>query len=142
MARDHEEFIAAGPHTDIRRAKRLAHRVGESAKGEIALLVAERVVDVLEAIHIDRDDAVGLAMTDGERMHQPELLGEEVTIVETRQAVGRRLPLGRLEHTPRREAEGDAVRGGAQDGHIEDRLLIGFEEERTHGVAAGDEGHA
>ena len=139
---EHEELVPAGADADVVLPDGPLQDVREAAECEIAHLVAERVVHLLQTVDVDRDRGVALAVACRERLQDAQLRLQEVAVGETGEAIRRRLPLGRLEHTPRREAEGDAVRGGAQDGHIEDRLLVGFEEERTHGVAAGDEGHA
>lgn len=47
--------------------------------------------------------------------------------------------LRRLESAARGEAERDAVGRRAHHREVDDRLRIGLEEERTDGVAAGDE---
>ena len=71
MGHEHEELVAPRSHADVRGTERLAHRVGEAAQCEVALFVTECVVDVLQAVDIDGDDAVGLAVPDRERVHEP-----------------------------------------------------------------------
>ena len=142
MRHEHEELVAARADPDVGGAHRAAKRVRQAAEGEIPLLVAVGVVHPLQAVDVDRDDAVRLAMARRERVHQPDLLGEEVTIVEPGETVRRRLALRGLEHAPRGEAESHAVGGRAQDRDVEERFLVGLQKERADGIAAGHERQA
>ena len=78
-------------------------------------------------------------MPGGEGVHQPQLLRQEVAIVQTGKAIRRRLSLCGLEHASGREAERHAVGGAADDGDVEERFAVGLEKERAHRVAPGDE---
>jgi len=67
--------IVAAVRTARPRHEVSAHRVRQAAQGQIALLVPERVVDVLRR-RLHRDTLYVLAVPDRERVHQPKLLRE------------------------------------------------------------------
>ena len=52
-AEDHDEFVAAEPHAEVRGAAGIAHALGGHDQHIVAGGMAERVVDLLEAVEIE-----------------------------------------------------------------------------------------
>ena len=69
---DDDELVAAEPGHDIVDAGYRAQAFGDGLEQEIAAIVPERVIDVLEAIEIDEmhGDAAALQRKDGKRLLQ------------------------------------------------------------------------
>ena len=64
----------------------------------VAGLVAVRIVDLLQAVHVECDDRVALTVARRERVQQFQFLTEEVPVVQPGEAVRRGLALRGLEH--------------------------------------------
>ena len=61
VLREHDELIAAEPGHGVRRANRPAQPATDLDEQLVAVLVAERVVDELEAVEVEVEDPDGLS---------------------------------------------------------------------------------
>ena len=67
VAQQHGELVAAEPGQGVAAAQRLAQPGGHLPEQRVALVVAERVVDLLEAVEVDQQQADELAAVAGRR---------------------------------------------------------------------------
>ena len=75
-----QKFVAALARQEFARAEHPAHPVGHLDQQEVAGAVAEHVVDVLEAVEVDREgrELVGLLVRFGGVERQPLVEGDAV----------------------------------------------------------------
>ena len=65
VAQQHGELVAAEPGQGVAAAQRLAQPGGDLPQQRVALVVAQRVVDLLEAVEVDQQQADELAAVAG-----------------------------------------------------------------------------
>ena len=83
----HHELVAADPVGAVGRAHRRVQALGKGADPRVAGLVAERVVDLLQAVEVEHDDAeVGAGPSAAGDSF--EVLVERAMVAEAGEAVG------------------------------------------------------
>ena len=87
---DHHEFVAAEAREQVGLAQRRRQRLGHALQQLVADPVAERVVDVLEAVEVDEQhaDAAAAALRLRDRLRQP--LVQQQAVRQAGQRVARR----------------------------------------------------
>ena len=96
LLQQHDELVAAEPRDDVARAQAFAQARAHLAQQHVAGLVAERVVDDLEAVEVDEQHRE-LAVVAPRRLdRQPEQLREHHAIRQAGEAVVRREVLDAL----------------------------------------------
>ena len=126
LRQQHDELVAAVPRHHVLRTQRPNHALGHAPQYLVTRLVAERVVDQLEAVQVEEQDG----------QHGPAPLG----LLEHRVQVT-------LEHRPRRQAREVVVLGPVCQLVVEPLLLDGASEQQGHRlqqalVGAGEGGRA
>ena len=84
---DHHEFVAAEPHAEIRRPAGLAHALRRHDEHIVAGRMAERIVDLLEAVEVDLDDRHALVAAPRPLDQRIEVIGQEGPVVQAGQPV-------------------------------------------------------
>ena len=132
------ELVAAQPRDRVGPAQRGAQPLGDLAQQQVAGVVAERVVDVLEAVEVEQQQAdVGpVAVGGGQRLLEP--VGQQGAVGQPGQAVVQRLVAHLLLGPPALDDRGRDVGDGQQEvdvGLAERPAYRG--EGREHAVRAG-----
>ena len=84
---DHDELVAAEPHAEVGGAAGVAHALRGDDQHIVAGGVAERVVDLLEAVEIELQHGEPLAAPVRALDQRVEMVGEEGAVVQARQPV-------------------------------------------------------
>ena len=84
---DHDEFVAAEPHAEIRGAAGIAHALGGHDQHIVAGGMAERVVDLLEAVEVELHHGQPFAAPLRALDQRVEMVGEEGAVVQAGQPV-------------------------------------------------------
>ncbi len=84
---DHDELVAAEAHAQIRSAAGFAHALRGHYQHVVTCGVAERVVDLLEAVEVELDDGQPLAPAVCALDERVEMVGQEGSVVQARQPV-------------------------------------------------------
>ncbi len=122
----HRELVAAQAREDVGRSQRLPQALGGVDEQRVALLVAERVVDLLEAVEVDQQQRGARARAGG-RLQDPSRVGVQLRAV--RQAG--EMVLARLAPQPARRGGDDAEEAdpeqqqAAREDQREDQLVAG-----------------
>ena len=147
---DHHELVATEPHADVGSTAGLAHALGGDHQHIVAGGVAERVVDLFEAVEVDLDDCHALVTALGALDQRIEMIGEEGAIVkpgqpvmhgEERHGIARVHQLVRLAQDDVRHRAEDEQRDQDDDadGRIEKRPMQG---ERAFEAGVGERADA
>ena len=84
---DHDELVAAEPDAEVRGAAGIAHALGGHDQHVVAGGVAERVVDLLEAVEVELQHGQPLAAPVRALDQRVEMVGEEGAVVQAGQPV-------------------------------------------------------
>ncbi len=84
---DHDELVAAEPHAEIRRAAGIAHPLRGDHQHIVAGGMAERIVDLLEAVEVDLHHRHALVAPLRALDQRVEMVGEEGAVVQAGQPV-------------------------------------------------------
>ena len=84
---DHDEFVAAEPHAKIRCAAGFAHALRRHHQHVVAGGMAERVVDLLEAVEVELHHRQPLAAPVRALDQRVEMIGKEGAVVQAGQSV-------------------------------------------------------
>ena len=88
---DHDELVAAEPGRGVARPNRLRDPLGDGAQQLVARGMTERVVDVLEAIDVDEDDAGLRAAPARRRQALEQAIREQRAVRQTGERIVQRL---------------------------------------------------
>jgi hypothetical protein len=83
---DHDELVAAEPDAQVGGAAGVPHALGGQHQHEVAGRVAERVVDLLEAVEVELQDGQPLAAPVRALDQRVEMVGQEGAVVAARSA--------------------------------------------------------
>ena len=145
LERQNHEFVAADTRDDVRFAERLSEQIGRFNERQIALAVAERVVDLLEPVQVDKNmrDALPHAVRHLHVLARQRL--KAAAIVEARQVVHqghgaqRHLQLMPLDRVPDRAHQHRAVRPHAGDAFLGARFDRPYRERVVFGARERDD---
>ena len=84
---DHDEFVAAKPHAEIGRAAGIAHALRGHDQHVVAGGMAERIVDLLEAVEVELEHGQPFAPAVRALDQRVEMVGEEGAVVQAGQSV-------------------------------------------------------
>ena len=84
---DHDEFVAPKPDAEVGRAAGVAHALRGQDKHVVARGMAQRVVDLLEAVEVELEHGEPFAAPVRALDQRVEMVGEEGAVVQARQSV-------------------------------------------------------